>query len=209
MTDFDLAALPARATWVLAGDSITHGVFHTHGERSWAELLHERVRWELDRLDDVVINAGVSGWTAAQVLAEYDWLIGRFGPDVLNVSLGTNDAAAGKDGLEAFAADLTRIAERAKAGGAQLVLHTPVLTLADAPAWRREHLGAYAQTVREVANRVGATLVDHEEAWERELQGAAPTAWMDDHTHPNAVGHRRMANLTLATLGLGELDERP
>ena len=41
-------------TWVFAGDSITQGVFHTHGARSWVEHVHERLRWQLGRLHDDV-----------------------------------------------------------------------------------------------------------------------------------------------------------
>lgn len=206
MTGFDFERLPSSATWVLAGDSITQGVFHTHGERSWVELVHERVRWELDRLTDLAINSGVSGWTGGQLLAQYNSFIGRFAPDVLSISFGTNDALAGAEGVADFRANLTAISERATAGGTQLILQTPVLVLLDAPERRREFLPVYAQVVRDVAAKMDATLVDHEAEWIAGLGGSQPTAWMDDHTHPNSVGHRKMAKLMLRELGLGSMD---
>jgi len=43
-------------TWVATGDSITQAVLHTHGSRGWVEHVHERVRWQLDRLTDIVIE---------------------------------------------------------------------------------------------------------------------------------------------------------
>jgi len=58
----DLPAEPM--TWVATGDSITQGVLHPHGARGRVEHVHERVRWQLDRLTDVVINTGVSAWRA-------------------------------------------------------------------------------------------------------------------------------------------------
>ncbi|NNG39122.1 SGNH/GDSL hydrolase family protein [Flexivirga sp. ID2601S] len=204
-----LGGLPQRATWVFAGDSITQGVFHTHGARSWVELIHERVRWELDRLMDIVINSGVSGWTAAEVNAEFDHLVGRFAPTVVSIALGTNDALDGEAGLASFRDELTDIARRSTALGARVVLHTPVPVMPDAPAARREWLPSYAEVVRAVAAAEGSTLIDHERHWLDHFGAAAPTAWMDDHTHPNAVGHREMANTTLRELGLGVLDERP
>jgi acyl-CoA thioesterase I len=111
--------------WVITGDSITQAVVHTHGARGWAEHVQERIRWQLYRLTDIVINTGVSASRAPDILAGYDHLIGRFAPDVLSISLGTNDALAGEDGLAGFGTAMRAII--ARAGGAQLVLHTPVL----------------------------------------------------------------------------------
>ncbi|MGQ7313154.1 SGNH/GDSL hydrolase family protein [Microbacterium arabinogalactanolyticum] len=194
---------------MFTGDSITQGVYHTHGARSWVELVHERVRWELDRLDDVVINTGVSGWTVPLITERFDHLIGRFTPQVVSIALGTNDAHAGPGGLEVFEAGLKTLAYRAQELGAHVVLHTPVLTMPDAPENRRRTLSGYAERVRGVAQALDATLVDHENHWRDHFGTAAPTPWMDDHTHPNAVGHREMANTTLKTLGLGPLEGRP
>ena len=208
MTGIDLGQLPTGATWVFTGDSITQGVFHTHGSRSWVELVSERIRWELDRLQDIVINSGVSGWTAPQIAAEHDHLIGRFAPRVLSVALGTNDALDGEAGLATFRQHLTEIARRGAAAGAYVVLHTPALVMQDAPLARRRWLPAYADTIRTIAREEGALLIDHEEHWRDHFGTAEPTPWMDDHTHPNGVGHQRMADTTLQALGLGKFSER-
>src|SRR6266446_3517466 len=55
-----LAEKTARI-WVFTGDSITHGALHTLGWRSYPAHFAERVRWELRRMRDVVINTGISG----------------------------------------------------------------------------------------------------------------------------------------------------
>lgn len=199
--------LPAAgATWVFTGDSITHGVHHTHGARSWVELVHERIRWELDRLEDIVINSGVSGWGVSHVMARFDHLVGRFAPQVVSISLGTNDANDGSEGIQEFQAKLAGLVSRSGASGAEVVLHTPVLTTSDAPANRRDFLAAYAEQVRHVAAAQEAVLVDHDAYWREHFGSRAPIPWMDDHSHPNAEGHQQMANLTLRTLGLGELN---
>src|SRR5580698_4140403 len=45
-----------HVVWLITGDSITHGALHTCGWRSYPELFGERVRWELYRVRDIVIN---------------------------------------------------------------------------------------------------------------------------------------------------------
>src|SRR6185369_10691115 len=65
-----LLAGKAALTWVFTGDSITHGALHTLGWRSYPEHFAERVRWELKRMRDVVINTGISGDTIPGVSGE-------------------------------------------------------------------------------------------------------------------------------------------
>ena len=61
------------ATWVFTGDSITHGASHTNGFRSYPEHFAERVRYELERFQDIIINTGISGDTADKILESFDW----------------------------------------------------------------------------------------------------------------------------------------
>ncbi|MFI9365783.1 SGNH/GDSL hydrolase family protein [Kitasatospora sp. NPDC053057] len=191
-------------TWVMAGDSITQAVYHTHGARGWVEHVQERVCWQLDRLTDVVVNTGVSAWRATDVLGAYDFVIGRFAPDVLSLSLGTNDARAGLDGLAEYRDAMREIIRRS--AGAQIVLHTPLVVSHSGRAPRAE-MPAYCQAVRELAAETGALLVDHEAHWLAAFPDGEAIPWLDDPAHPNAVGHLQLANHTLRTLGLGELTE--
>ncbi|MFG3226065.1 SGNH/GDSL hydrolase family protein [Kitasatospora sp. NPDC048194] len=191
-------------TWVMAGDSITQAVHHTHGARGWVEHVQERLCWQLGRLTDVVVNSGVSGWTATDMLGAYEFRIGRFTPDVLSLSLGTNDALAGSDGLERFRGAMREII--ARSAGAQIVLHTP-LVVSHGERAARAGLPAYCQAVRDLAEETGALLVDHEADWLAHFPDREALAWLDDPAHPNAAGHLHLANHTLRTLGLGELTE--
>ncbi|AKU15614.1 SGNH/GDSL hydrolase family protein [Luteipulveratus mongoliensis] len=192
-------------TWVMTGDSITQGVFHTHGARCWVEHVHERVRFQLGRLDDVVINTGMSGWTAPQVLDRFDHLVGRFEPDVVSISLGTNDAMDGADGIPRFRQALSEIVTRATDLGAQVTLQTPALITAGAAAAGRPDMTAYGDVAREVATTYDVLLVDHEGHWQDHFGDEEPVAWLDDPIHPNAAGHEAMARHMLRTVGLGDL----
>lgn len=187
-------------TWVFTGDSIVQGLVHTHGARCWVQHVEERIRGELGRRLDVVVNTGVAGWTAPLVLDALDHLALRFAPHVVSVALGMNDAGIGAGGVAGFATDLSDIATRVTESGAALILHTP--SLADPAVPGHEALAAYAQGVRDVAASTGAILVDHTAHWQHRFGADRPLAWLDDPFHPNAEGHRQMAELTLRTLGL-------
>ncbi len=89
----------------------------------------------------------------------------------------------------------------------QIVLHTPVL-VAESGLADRPELPAYCQAVREIAEETGALLVDHEAHWLARFPDTDPIPWLDDPAHPNAVGHLQLANHTLRTLGLGQLEEQ-
>lgn len=191
------------ATWVITGDSITHGALHTKGWRSYSEHFAERVRWELARVRDIVINTGISGDRTGGLLADYQWRALRFGPTVVSIMLGMNDCAAGKDGREIFSKNLTALVEQAQAAKALVLLNTPN-TVYIKNSKGREDLPAYAQLVRDVAAATGAALVDHWKHWEAakpDQETLLP--WIEDQSiHPGVYGHREFAKLIFKELGI-------
>lgn len=70
-------------TWLFYGDSITHGVLHTAGARCFSEHFTERLRFELERPDDVVLNTACSGHNTRQMLSPFPQRVARFKPDVV------------------------------------------------------------------------------------------------------------------------------
>jgi acyl-CoA thioesterase I len=178
-------------TWVFVGDSITHGV-GTEGWRSFVEHFAERVRTELERVDDVVVNTGISGNRTGDVLAGFDARIRRFRPDVVVVMLGTNDSVEGPPGRTAFRQHLDEIVARVRGTGALPVLQVPPPVDTSAAAERND-LASYADIVREVAEAGEVVLVDHRAHWLQAGDGQAPPQWLADEIHPNARGHLEMA----------------
>ena len=77
--------------WVITGDSITHGLVHTNGGRSYAEHLHELVRGELARTRDAVINTAISGHRLPDILGDFERRVSSWRPDVVTLMIGTND----------------------------------------------------------------------------------------------------------------------
>lgn len=187
-------------TWVLIGDSITQGVVHTHGLRSYAEHFAERVRGELGRLGDAVVNSAVAGSTSEDVLPEFHWRVGRFGPDVVLVMFGTNDATEGLDGVRGYRYRIDQIVQRSRDVGALVVLQTPPPVL---PGDTRdpEVVAAYADAVRAVADGLGTLLVDHHAHW---TEAGSPQDWFADPFHPNAAGHVELARTLLRGLRIDD-----
>ena len=107
-----LAAAPAEARplrVVALGDSLTAGYGLPPGE-AFPDVLQRALKargWEVE-----VANAGVSGETAEDGLARYDWSVPA-GADALIVELGANDMLRGMDPAAAEAA-LAQILDKAR-----------------------------------------------------------------------------------------------
>ena len=192
-------------TWVFLGDSITQGVRHTGGRRGYVEHFAERVRGELGRRSDAVINSGVSATTTEDLLPEFHWRAGRFAPDVVFVMFGTNDQTAGPDGVRGFRYRLDQIVQRSRDVGAMVVLQTPPPVEAEGDR-SPELAESYAEVVRQVSDDLGVLVVDHAAAWReaaaREGASTAPDGWLDDSFHPGARGHLELALTLFAALGI-------
>lgn len=194
---------PEPVTWVFTGDSITHGAAHTFGWRSYSEHFAERLRWEMRRVRDFVINTGISGDRLHRMNADIERRVLRFKPDVVSAMFGMNDCLAGADGHSVFRSALAELKSRTDSIGAALVLHTPnfIHYPADIP---RKDLVSYAVIVREFAAEHKVLLVDHYAYWEKTRQKPYSLLVLlaDAAIHPNQYGHILLAHETFRTLGM-------
>lgn len=189
-------------TWVFTGDSITHGAKHTHGSRSYVEHFAERVRWELGRFQDIVINTGISGDKADGILRTFDWRVGRFKPDVVSIMIGMNDSTRGPEKREEFRTNLRQLIRKIRALGAVPVLHAPN-AIEPSATKERGDLPAYAAIVAEVAREEKTVFVDHWQHWQTACKDPKiQKQWHNDPIHPSARGHRELAILTFQALGV-------
>jgi len=198
-----LLARKEPVTWVFTGDSITHGALHTRGWRSYPEHFAERVRWELKRMRDIVVNTGVSGEKADGLLADLDWRVLHLKPEAVSIMLGMNDCTLGEVGRQLFRKNLTAIVNKVMAAGAIPILNTPN-TVFVKNADTRADLPGYVQVVRDVALGTKAILVDHYAHWEKVKPAQdALLKWLaDESIHPNYIGHREMARQLFTDLDI-------
>ncbi|GAA4489464.1 SGNH/GDSL hydrolase family protein [Microbacterium panaciterrae] len=192
-------------TWVLTGDSITHGLVHTQGGRTYPEHLHEIIRGELFRADDALIDTAISGWRIAQILEHFDRRVADWKPQIVTLMIGTNDCSDRGDFPVITAAEfgdsITEFVRRVRAIGAIPVLQTPpAVDVPNAP--ERARIGEFAQAVRDAAAAEQTILVDQFARFAEIGGGGVPWGLMNDPFHPGATGHAALA-LELATvLGL-------
>jgi acyl-CoA thioesterase-1 len=164
---------------VALGDSLTAGLGVAPDE-AYPALLQARVVRE--GYPYRVINAGVSGDTTAGGLRRVDWVL-RANPSVAIVALGANDGLRGQS-VDAMRVNLERIVARLRAGGADVLLAGMRL-----PPNYGEFSGRYAEVFPTVAGRMSVSLVPFL------LEGVAanPGLNLPDGIHPNAAGHRVIA----------------
>lgn len=201
----DLLAGSEPLNWVITGDSITHGLVHTQGARTYAEHLHELVRGELGRTRDAVLNTAISGHRLTDILGDWDRRVATWRPDILTLMIGTNDMATGADLVTVapaeFAASLREFVTRARAAGTIVVLQTPPsIDVPNAPG--RERIVEFADAVREVAASEDVILVDQHARFTDLGGGAVPWGLMNDPFHPNAAGHAALALELAHALGI-------
>lgn len=193
------------AVWLFVGDSITQGALHTFGSRDFTQIFAERIRFELGRGRDLVVNGAVSSATSGDALGNLDEALCRLKPQATFVMLGINDASADRpDTAASLKANLLEIFRKLAECGSAAIFQTSPPLLPAATSYRGKHPGMM-QAVREAAKETGAPLVDHETYWQ-DYAAARPARnleyLMSDPVHPNAYGHVLMAQLLLTELDI-------
>lgn len=199
------------ATWVITGDSITHGALHTNGWRSYPEHWTERVRWELGKPKnrDFVIDSGVSGATSAELVAQFAQRVTAFSPHVVSIMIGTNDIATSGLGLDTYRSNLVSLVRsvRALPGSPVPVLQAP--NPVDPAKWPgRVELSGYARVMGEAAAQEKTVFVDHYNDWLTGNGGQVPLSLLSDGLHPNERGHHRIVLKMIRALRIFEADSR-
>jgi acyl-CoA thioesterase I len=168
-----LLAIPAGATVIILGDSLSYGTGAAKGE-DYPALLAKRTDWH-------IINASVPGDSTAQGLARLPHLLETHRPLLLIVVLGGNDFLGNIDIAETEA-NLRSMIQSTKLNNVQTLLvaipdYQPVKA---ALAGLRDH-PLYAKLAAEtnvpLADKVFSVVLSN-------------SALKADHVHPNAQGYQ-------------------
>lgn len=177
------------------------------GWRDYTELFSERIRYELRRLDDVVIKTAYDGNTTRHLLESFEWRVEQFQPRVVFVMAGANDCCVGPEGVRVplgeFKDNLGLLIKRIRAmKGALPVLQTTCPLWPGGAPTREPNFPKYMSAIRSVARNADVPLIDHSAYWQQKAKasGSAPYFWMSDAIHPNEMGHRVFAELIFKKL---------
>jgi acyl-CoA thioesterase-1 len=172
---------------VVLGDSLTAGLGVAPDE-AYPALLQARLQRE--GYPYRVVNAGVSGDTSAGGRRRLAWAL-RSRPSVVVVALGANDGLRAQP-VAALRDNLTAIVTQARAAGARVLLVGMRLP----PNYGREYTRAFAAAFPAVARATGVPLLPFL------LEGVAgePALNQPDGIHPNAAGHRIIAETVWGAL---------
>ena len=189
----NLLSSESPVKWVFYGDSITHGSLHTFGQRSYVELFSERIRYELDRSMDIVINTAISGNTTQDLLESFEWRVAGVKPDVVFLMIGMNDCHRQKGiSVNDFEANLLQLVSLIKDINAIPIMQTTCPPLVGKPDYESySSLDLYMDSIRRVASVQGLMLIEHTKLWQKNREHH--DSWMNNLVHPNAMGHRVLA----------------
>lgn len=175
------AAVPAGATVLALGDSLTQGV-GANADASYPSLLAERTGWK-------VVNAGVSGETSKQIADRLPGLLDEHRPSLAILCAGGNDWLQRRS-EQVVQGEITRMLQLCQARVTPVLLvAVPELSLSAALTGRMKDHSIYQTLAKD--NRV-ALLPD---AWSEVLGNSALRA---DQVHANAAGYARFTELLLA-----------
>lgn len=203
-----------RILWVWCGDSITHGADFTQGLRDYVELIEERVRHECKRTQHLFVNTAISGDSTRDILAQFDWRVKRFQPDLFCLMIGMNDCRKKPDfwmETSEFEANLKEIIRRVRTETpAEVLLQTSCAGIMERMAERARY-PEFMDIVRKVAADLDVAFIDHHAQWEkvRLTEPKKFESWMGNPYHPNGMGHWVFAERILIELGIGPLKGTP
>ena len=197
-----MLANEAPIKWLVLGDSILHGAYHTFGWRDAFELLEERVKWELRRQHDMFLNMAFSGYTSEDVLHNLPSVLAEYRPDITILMVGANDASH-ETGVELYEKNLREIITVLRSS-----CNSKIILLTSAPAdpdttvnpLMGKNLPTYVEVMRKTARIMDCPLVDYNQT--ALAKGAYMIYYKSDYVHPNENGHRLIAAELMKFLGI-------
>ena len=188
------AAAEPAVRYLALGDSLTQGVgAPDESTGAFPALLAEE--WRADGCEVELQNAGISGYTAGQILAEQVPQIEEFQPTIITFQAGGNDIANGVP-IDEYRNNVKSVLESATGSGAR------VIVLAQ-NEWFRSPVGvdygedmdsqraAYDEVLIEEASAHGAEFVDLRPVYK---QQADDGQWVEDGLHPTPEAYQAWAD---------------
>lgn len=209
---------PAPRTLLFIGDSITDCGRREDPDglgEGYVSLLAEQLEARTSATTQdgtatsVVLNRGISGHRAADLVARFGADCLDLAPDLVTIYIGVNDSwhyTMGREHVseESFERDCRWMLDQlaARLPDAPVVMILPFVADVDEDVRRiHEDLDGKVAIIRRLAAERGCALVDLEQVLAEALaSGMAPAQFAADGVHPTPAGHRRIADAWLAAV---------
>jgi lysophospholipase L1-like esterase len=202
------------STLVMIGDSITDcGRARPIGEGAtgglgggYVSLIDAWLGATDPQLRIRVINMGIGGNTVRDLAARWQSDVLDLKPDWLSICIGINDVWRQFDNrlqtdwhvpLDEYTATLERLISTTLPQLKGLVLMTPYFIEPNRVDTMRASMDAYGASVRQLAQKYQAVLVDTQTAFDTILAEVHPMTLALDRVHPNLTGHMILAHAFL------------
>jgi acyl-CoA thioesterase I len=220
--DSDTFLLKPGQTWILLGDSITQDPF------GYATKCRELIRRYFPGYELRIVNAGVGGNKARDMVARLDSDVLLYHPNIVSISVGVNDVWHGfydfennceleefnpryGETLEEYRADLKLMASRLAEAGATAIFVSPTMIGENRAGRENRLLESYIATMRQVSQAHNAIYCPmNETLWEclDDLRRKdRNTVFTTDGVHMNHFGAAAMSVAMLNALGFFPLAE--
>ena len=182
--------------YLALGDSLTQGVSGDNFEAYEAQSFPIKLaaKWRAQGCKVEVKNAGISGYTAAQVLSDQVPQIAEFKPSFITFQSGANDIANGVT-QDAYRSAVQQVIAAAKKSGARVVvlLQNEWFRAPAGPGYggTAEKRAAYDEIMLDEIKKGGAELADLRLLYR---QDADANQWVSDGIHPTASAYESWAN---------------
>jgi len=166
---------PAQAARniLVFGDSLSAG-YGIARDASWVSLLQKELRQTHPQFE--VVNASISGETAAGGLRRIGKALQQHRPEVVVIELGANDGLRGA-GVAGIEKNLDKIVRQSRDSGAKVLL----LGIRIPPNYGQDYTRQFRAMYPRLAKRHKVALVPFM------LDGVAPEQYQPDNLHPNAA----------------------
>ncbi len=183
-----LVSFSAQAQTILfLGDSLTEG-YQLAKEEAYPALIENELKKKHKTVK--VINGGVSGATSASGMKRLDWYL-KAKPDIMVLALGANDGLRGLK-LTDTEKNLSLVIEKAQAKGISVILAGMQMPTNMGIKYRDEFQKMFPKVAKKYSIKLIPFLL--------EGVGAVPELNLPDGIHPNAKGHKIMAQTVLKVL---------
>ena len=183
---------------VFHGHSVPTGYFNggtVHPFESYPHYVYAGIKESYPYAVVNCIRSSIGGENAKQGAARFETTVLNYLPDVLFIDYSLNDRGISLD--EARTAWVSMI-EKALARGVKVILLTPTPDTTEDITDDAAPLAAHARQVRELAETYHVGLVDSYALFkEKALAGEDIRKYMSQNNHPNAQGHRIVADAIL------------